>query len=299
VSFAADARPRDEARETARHWPHPALAGVDLLRARYVEHRFTRHVHDAYAIGVIEAGVERFRVDGARHEAPAGTVVFIDPDVPHDAEAGISGGWAYRMLYPKPAVVAGIAAEVTTLRGTPHFPEPVVADPAALRAFRAAHRAAEGGDRLAASSLTQAALGRLLREHAAPARPRSVPATGWLPVRRATELLAEQVADPPSLDELAAAVGSAPFPLLRAFRRHTGLAPHAWLVQLRVERAAALLGTGVAPAEVAARLGFADQAHLTRHFKRHIGVPPGAYAAERVRPAALRNIVQDGPREPT
>jgi AraC-like DNA-binding protein len=68
-----------------------------------------------------------------------------------------------------------------------------------------------------------------------------------------------------------------PFALLRAFRAETGLPPHAYLNQLRVREARALLDRGVAPAEAAARTGFADQAHLTRHFKRVVGVPPGAF----------------------
>jgi AraC-like DNA-binding protein len=87
-----------------------------------------------------------------------------------------------------------------------------------------------------------------------------------------------------------------PFALLRAFRDETGLPPHAYLNQLRVRLARQLLDGGVAPALVAAEAGFADQAHLTRHFKRVVGVPPGAYQRERGRAAgggarmARRNV---------
>jgi AraC-like DNA-binding protein len=94
------------------------------------------------------------------------------------------------------------------------------------------------------------------------------------------------MADPPSLDELSAATGLGPFALLRAFRAETGLPPHAYLNQLRVRQARSLLDGGLAPAQVAACTGFADQAHLTRHFKRVVGVPPGAYQRERQVPAA-------------
>ncbi|WP_316043309.1 helix-turn-helix transcriptional regulator [Actinomadura sp. CNU-125] len=68
---------------------------------------------------------------------------------------------------------------------------------------------------------------------------------------------------------------------MRAFREATGLPPHAYLNQARVRAACALLDEGLRPGEVAARTGFADQAHLTRHFKRTMGVPPGAYRAAR------------------
>jgi len=75
--------------------------------------------------------------------------------------------------------------------------------------------------------------------------------------------------------------GIGPYALLRAFRAETGLPPHAYLNQIRVRRARGLLDRGVAPARAAAEAGFADQAHLTRHFKRIVGVPPGAYQRAR------------------
>jgi AraC-like DNA-binding protein len=80
--------------------------------------------------------------------------------------------------------------------------------------------------------------------------------------------------------------GLSQFALLRAFRAEMGLPPHAYLNQLRVRQARQLLDAGVSAAEVAARVGFADQAHLTRHFKRVVGVPPAAYQRGRMQAAS-------------
>ncbi|WP_143669056.1 helix-turn-helix domain-containing protein, partial [Streptomyces rochei] len=96
--------------------------------------------------------------------------------------------------------------------------------------------------------------------------------------------LADELLAPPSLAALATDLGLSRYQLLRAFRTATGLPPYAWLAQHRVARARGLLETGLRPAEVAARVGFADQAHLTRWFRRVLGVTPAAY----------RNSVQDG-----
>ena len=100
-------------------------------------------------------------------------------------------------------------------------------------------------------------------------------------MRTAVSLLRERVTDPPTLEELALVTGVGPFALMRAFRAETGLPPHAYLNQLRVREARRLLDRGVPPAQAAAESGFADQAHLTRHFKRMLGVPPGAYQRAR------------------
>lgn len=277
--------------ESARHWRHPGVPGVDLLRARYVEHSFTRHTHEGHVFGVIRYGVEDFYYRGRTHSAPAGAIVLVDPDEVHTGHAGTPAGWAYRTCYPARQVVTDIGAEVSALRGTPHFPEPVVWDAAAARTFVAAHRAAERGDRLAASTLIRTAIARLVQRFATPAPPRRRTASPAV-ARLARDLLVEQLADPPALEALATELGVGPFPLLRAFRAEYGLPPHTYLIQERVERARGLLDAGESPARVAAEVGFADQPHLTRHFKRVHGIGPGAYRRER------RNV-QDGAAEPT
>jgi AraC-like DNA-binding protein len=281
--MAADCMHSTQRTEIARYWRHAAVPGVDLLRARFVTHRYSRHAHETFTLGLIEAGVEEFEYGGSLLRAGRGGVALLNPEVVHTGQAAAPEGWAYRVLYPAVDVVTGVARELGW-RTTPFFPETVVYDERSARLLLAAHVAAEHGDQLASSSLLRAGLAGLLLAHAGPHPAGRPPA----PVRRAghvvsasRDLLAERLTDPPSLDDLARAAGMSPFALLRAFRSETGLPPHAYLNQLRVRLARRLLDDGLAPAVVAAEAGFADQAHLTRHFKRVVGVPPGAYQRER------------------
>ncbi|MEU8803486.1 AraC family transcriptional regulator [Spirillospora sp. NPDC048819] len=267
--------------EIAHHYRHPALPEVDLLRARFVTHRFTRHTHDGYVFGVIDAGVEEFEHgSGGVERAGAGSIVVVNPGVVHGGHAGAPEGWAYRVMYPPVDVVTGVAADLGARPGTPAFAGPVLSDPAAAGLLRAVHRAGEKGDALAASTLLRTALADLLTRHAR-IRPDDVSAGMPAAVREARDILHANLVGPPSLERLAEAVGARPFALLRAFRDTVGLPPHAYLNQVRVRRARALLDEGLPPADVAAGTGFADQAHLTRHFKRTFGVPPGAYRSAR------------------
>jgi AraC-like DNA-binding protein len=275
--------------EMARYWRHDAVPGVDLLRARYVTHRYARHSHETYTFGVIDAGVEEFEYHGELLRAGPGTVALLNPEVVHTGQAAVPEGWSYRVLYPDVALVTGIAAELGAPPGTPSFPQTVISDPVSARLLRSAHLAAEHGDRLASSSLLRAALATVLSTHAQLARDAGgrresrskSSAVAAAAVAAARELLAGSLTSPPSLDELAAATGMGSFALLRAFRDELGLPPHAYLNQLRVRLARQLLDAGQAPADVAVAAGFADQPHLTRHFKRAVGVPPGAYQRER------------------
>ncbi len=276
------------ATEVARYWQHGAVDGVDLLRARFVTHRYGRHAHETYTFGLIEAGVEEFDYGRTLLRAGPGAVALLNPDVVHTGQAATPSGWTYRVLYPQVSVVSSVAAELGAQRGTPWFPDTVIYDAATAALLRQAHQAAEHGDRLASSTLLTAALTRLLRAHSAAPSSDGHPTPSRSPtsVQAVRDLLPQRLADPPSLAELAALTGLSQFALLRAFRQETGMPPHAYLNQLRVRRARQLLDGGLAPADVAAQIGFADQAHLTRHFKRVVGVPPAAYQRERL---ALRS----------
>jgi len=80
------------------------------------------------------------------------------------------------------------------------------------------------------------------------------------------------------LETLAQRAGLSRFEALRAFKKRYGLPPHAYQLCLRIDHARRLLLEGAAAADVAARCGFADQSHFTRHFKRFNGVTPMQYA---------------------
>lgn len=289
----------ERTRERARYWRHPAEPGVDLLSARYVRHAFGRHSHEQYAIAAILDGVEEFQYGGGVERAAPGQVALVNPGVVHTGHAGTPAGWTYRVLYPSVAVVADVAAELGAPAGIPAFTDPVVADPAAARLLLAAHRAAEAdartpaaaghvdvpvaGGALASGSLLRMLLATLLRRHGWTPLPGEGPAAaGPEAVARARDLLHARMADPPKLEDLATEVGARPFPLLRAFRDAHGLPPHAYLNQERVRTARRLLDSGTPVADVAHTVGFVDQAHLTRHFRRILGITPGAYRRERI-----------------
>ncbi|WP_049566693.1 AraC family transcriptional regulator [Streptomyces sp. SBT349] len=254
----------------------PGARPLDLMTARFRRQQYAPHAHEEFAIGVCTAGRERIRYRGADHVAGPGSIVVLEPGETHTGGSAGPEGYAYRVLYPPAALVAeGVGVP-------PHFPEPIVGDPALATALARAHRAATAPDRLAAESGLLHLLAVLAVRHAGARPVRPVPEAERV-AHAVRDRLADQLCTPPTLAELAADLGLSRFQVLRAFRDSTGMPPYAWLAQHRVGRARALLDAGRRPAEAAAATGFADQAHLTRWFKRVLGVTPGAY----------RNSVQD------
>jgi AraC-like DNA-binding protein len=248
------------------------------MHAHFTSHVYHRHSHESYSFGVTETGAQAFTCRHGRHVSGRGMVMAFNPDDPHDGHAAGNGGFTYRMVHIWPEFFA-------SLTGTPLplFRSPVIEDPMIAAAVRGLHLALTGRDpdtteleryeRLAGTA-------RLLVRHASGRGP----ARGG-PDRRVAarirELLQDHVADLTAADltadDLAAAAGCSRYAAYRAFTQAYGLAPTDYQRQLRVHTARRLLSAGVAPARAAAEAGFADQAHLTRWFRRYYGVTPGAY----------------------
>lgn len=91
------------------------------------------------------------------------------------------------------------------------------------------------------------------------------------------DFLRDNAAINTDLSDLAQLAGMSRYQLIRAFRATTGMTPHAWQLNQRINLAREWIRTGEGLAEVAYRLGFADQAHFQRVFKAHAGVTPGCF----------------------
>lgn len=271
--------------EAARFFRAPGDGRVECLAALFRTHAYAPHSHETYVVGVIEAGCEEYRLRGATLRAPAGSFCFVNPGEVHDG-APCGPFYAYRMAYPSVAFVAALAEDLgeRAVRGTVHFPEAAVADADLAARFAAAHRrmeaaAGRGQATLAADEAMLAAFAAVLSRHAglAPAASDTAPEPG--PVARALAFLDAHFAEDVGLDRLAAVAGVPRARLIRAVRRATGLTPHAWQVDRRVQAARRLLIEGIAPSDAAAACGFYDQSHLNRAFKARLGVTPGAFRA--------------------
>ncbi|MFI6803759.1 AraC family transcriptional regulator [Streptomyces luteogriseus] len=252
---------------------------LDLLTAHFDSHVYAPHAHDEFTIGVTVGGSEVIAYRGGHIHSYPGSIVVLEPGEMHTGGPAACDGYAYQALYAEPALLTD-----GTLGGLPHFRDAVLHDPELAVALRAAHTDVSAcPDPLEAESRLPWLLTALSHRHSA-ARPASdtVPGAGHI-ARSVRDRLADELLDPPSLAALATDLGLSRYQLLRAFRTTMGVPPYAWLAQHRVARARGLLEAGLRPAEVAGLVGFADQAHLTRWFRRVLGVTPAAY----------RNSVQD------
>jgi AraC family transcriptional regulator len=137
----------------------------------------------------------------------------------------------------------------------------------------------DAGSRLYAESLANLLSVHLLRNYAEHAQPIEKERLQVQPraVVQALNFIHQNYARELSLSDIAAAAHLSTYHLTRVFKKATGVSPHQYLVQVRVNSARSLLSAGAGDrslAEIAAAVGFADQSHLTRHFKRVLGMTP-------------------------
>ncbi len=247
------------------------------MDAAFVHHSFAPHTHDELMVGVMRSGRKRFRCGPRSLVVGPGALSVVNPGQVHTGERADGHRLLYTGVYLTPGVLrrAGAPASADVGRA-------VVEDADVWRGLSAAVEA--GIDRLAGEEALLAGLRALTRRYGECADAESAPTICRAAVRRARDYVQTHLGDGLDLDRLAEAAGVGQRHLIRSFRAASGLTPHAYVTQARVERAKALLRRRVPAAHVALATGFSDQAHLTKMFKRLTGATPARYAAGVGRP---------------
>ncbi len=260
--------------------------GIELLDVSFCGRPFGRHSHDAFAIGVIEEGVGGYFHRGASQVLPARNLSLMNPDELHDGYA-VSASLKYKMLYVSETSMKQLLG-VEALHG---FHTHTGADSngqiisAITEIFRRLETKPHAGFRLALDSALSSVIQSIMERHSKN-RVRQL-GTETRAVRQTKKFLdsielgragqfATDLAKSITLADLAAMVNLSPNYLLNTFTRQVGVPPYNYWMARRVGAAKQMLAGGLAIQRVAQDLGFCDQAHFSRVFKRMTGVTPGA-----------------------
>lgn len=265
----------------------PRLAGVTTLVANLRSERETpRHVHHEYVFSLAIEGATAFDCGhcGETHILQANDLLLTEA---HEVYASRTVGkppWRNFSL--------GISKEkLTSLRDSaadgkqiqlPHFTRGAIKNDGLRRLFLKLHNSLnEDGAALEQETLLLDWIVSVERNYAVETN-RFVSRRIYsetAAIRRVREFLRENVAENIKLQTLAEIARLSPFHLNRAFRAQIGLPPHEFQNQLRVEKALKLIAQKKSFAEIAFELGFADQSHFNRIFKRYTGVTPKRFSA--------------------
>lgn len=258
----------------------PVAPGVNFVRLRSTTKLF-RGMKAHYGTSLTLAGRARSRVDGTDHAQAPGTLGLKEPgQLHHDLERDAPGSF---QLVSFDAELIDASRRALGHADSARLVEAQV-DPEDARAasFRRLHHLVLAGTR-DAFTLEVAVTEAVSTFTSFLGAPRTRPARLRPSLLRARQYLLDHLADKVTLDAVAEHARIDKFHLCREFSRALGLPPYAFLTQARVVRASILLRRGVAPSDVASRVGFCDQSQMHRHFVRIVGCTPGVYAGARLR----------------
>jgi AraC-like DNA-binding protein len=246
----------------------------EILRGTYVRQRFAPHLHETYAIGVMESGAARCKSRGMESTHGPGDLITIEPGEVHTGEPLTPQGWSYRMLY----IPREVMSRASTHGQLPRFSSTGTSDAELSSRLAAVHALLEGnGDALHQEVVLLETLHAICERHASQPREISRSAAPRA-LQRVKEYLEAHSSERVCLGDLAIVAEMSAFHLIRQFRRYYGVPPYRYLELVRVERAKLMLRSGARISQIAFAAGFSDQSHLTRQFKRVLGVTPGSYA---------------------
>jgi AraC-like DNA-binding protein len=267
-------------KETAKYWVADITGGLDCLYGQYFTFSFAPHFHNSYAVGVIEHGDNVFDYRGAKRIASAGEIMLFNPAEVHTGEAADKRkGWSFRMFFVDAELLKQVREEITEkVSDVPFFSAAVIRDDSMARRILHLHRALENStSELEAECLFLIAMAQLLIKYGDSRINSRKIGNESLAVARAREYLLANARENVTLDELAHVANLSPYHLLRVFRDETGLPPHAYQIQIRIEQAKQLLRDDFTISETAQVTGFFDQAHFSKQFKRYVGITPGRF----------------------
>jgi AraC-like DNA-binding protein len=271
-----DRRVLDTPREWVRAWK-PQVPGIhEVLHASFAGHAYPPHTHDAWTVFIVDRGAVRYDLE-SRHRGAAGRrITILPPHVTHDGRAAATTGYRKRVLY----VGEDVLGERLIGRAVDR---PDIEDPAIVLGFEAVHRALRDPDGTLEAESHLALMAERIRRRLGGVGDDPPLVGGDALATSLRDLLDDRSRETPTLAEAGVFLHASPSQLVRSFTRTFGIAPHRYVVGRRIDAARRLLLDGVPLARAAVDAGFHDQAHMTRHFRRHVGVTPGRYVASSTR----------------
>jgi len=258
-------------------WRSTKLAGLELFRAKDTNYSFPKHSHNAYSIGVIETGMSVNYCRGKKQYSGQDAIILMNPEEVHTGYSE-SPKSSYRMLYIEPQVFK----KFNHKSNLPSFKENVVYSPNWAKRIRSLHQSFElSAEQIFYEELVFSTINQLGVEFAN--EPLPVVNKEHRAVTKVKEYLEENYNRNISIDSLARLTNLNRAYLMRTFQKATALPISSYLLQIRIRHAKNMLINGQDASSIALDLGFADQSHFIRSFKRITGSTPFRFAKSHYR----------------
>ena len=266
------AEPKAILKHKAVHLHH--LGGVEIIEEHLEADYIPRRFNHPYVFAIWFSHSERQLLYRNQWQSvPPGALMTLQ------AGESVEGGTATSFVAHKIVISPRVLCMLLGLNPEepPYFPDLYTTDPRLIEFFLRTHRSLGESESPTEQQARLVELLSILIQHCCTPAPRSGGNGEISAMVRAKHFLDKHWNEEVTLEDLAREAHLNKYDLLKAFRKHLGITPHAYLICLRVEHAKELLDQGMPIAQVALEAGFSDQSHLTRMLKRYWHLTPGQF----------------------
>ncbi len=259
-------------------WRDKKLPYIEARSAYNSKACYEKHTHPSLSIGIIEAGLSQYQYQRMNKTIGSGSIVIIDPEEIHACNPKSHEPWAYKMLNIDPIWLTNLKGEIN--RGIVkygYFNQAYLEDPLVYESIRSLYALLLSSTELLEKETQIIRFFSVLFSRYGDIPFQSLKAKDNRKLKLARHYIADNCTSKLSIDQISAASNLSHYYLIRAFKQAYGLTPHAFQIDQRINLSKKMLKSGMSLAEVAFSVGFSDQSHFHRCFKKRVAATPRQY----------------------